>query len=114
MGSLSLCSDSARPPGMIILLEDIDRSCNTNGIHFCNEKQGDTAPSLYVVENDKNPNVTTYYYSNNAVRPSSHLYLPTQSSLHVSSTLTCSIFTLAQQKMQNPSRTRNWQKNNTG
>ena len=108
MGSLSLCADSARPPGMINLLKDTNGSCNTYGIHFCNEKHGNTAPSLYV-DND-NPYVFTYYYSHNAVRPSSHLYLPTQSSLHVISALTRSVFTLAQQKMRNPSRTCNWPK----
>jgi hypothetical protein len=93
---------------MINLLDDTNGSCNKNGINFCNEKVGNTASSLNV-DND-NPYVTTYYYSNNAACPSSHLYLPTQSSLHVISALTRSVFTLAQRKMRNPSRTCNWPK----
>ena len=104
MGILSLCADSARPPGTTTLLEDTDGSCITIGYKFCNKRQCYMAPNLYEVFHS---DVTTYY-STQAANPSSPLHLSTQSSLHVISALTCDIFTLAQQQMCTPLPIFNW------
>jgi hypothetical protein len=104
MGSLSLCADSARPPGTTMLLENIDGSCITIGYKFCDKQQCYMAPNLYEVFNS---DVTTYY-STQAAYSSSPLHLSTPSSLHVISALTCDIFSLAQRQTRTPLPICNW------
>ena len=59
MGILSLCADSAHPPGTTMLLEDTDGSCITIGYKFCDKRQCYTAPNLYQVFDS---HVTTYFF----------------------------------------------------
>jgi hypothetical protein len=104
MGILSLCADSARPPGTTMLLEDTDGSCITIGYKFCDKRQCYTAPNLYQVFDS---HVTTYYSTQDAFT-SSPLHLSSKSSLHVISALTCDIFTLAQRQTRTPLPICNW------
>ena len=66
MGILSLCADSARPPGTTKILEDTDGSCITIGYKFSDERHCNMAPNLRVSDS----HVTTYY-STQAAYPSS-------------------------------------------
>jgi hypothetical protein len=104
MGILSLCADSARPPGTTTLLEDYDGSCITLGYRYCDKRYCYMAPKLHAVSDNR---VTTYY-STHDTYPSSPLHLAPQSSLHVISALTCNTITLAQRTTRTPLPTCNW------
>jgi hypothetical protein len=104
MGILSLCADSARPPGTTTLLEDYDGSCITLGYRYCDKRYCYMAPKLHAVSDHR---VTTYY-STHDTYPSSPLHLAPQSSLHVISALTCNTITLAQRHTRTPIPICNW------
>ena len=99
MGFLSLCADSGRPPGMTMLLEPTDGQCITMACESCETQQCNTAPNLHRVSYS---HVTAYYATQAAHNPSPTLHLPSQSSLHVISALTCTNFPLAHQPPPTP------------
>jgi hypothetical protein len=95
MGFLSLCTASGHPPGTTMLLEHTYGPCITIECKSSEKQQGNKAPN----HNRVSRNHVTTYYSTQTTYPSSMLlHLPTLSSLHVISALTCTTFPQAQQQ----------------
>ena len=84
MGTLGLCADSARPPGMNNHQPDTDGSHITYGYHSSEHQQSDAPPTS---SRASLPSVTAYYTSDDAYPPPLNSTPSPLSSLHVISVL---------------------------